>query len=135
MAPPIQEITFRDFLDSAGDNVIQAWLDSFDKTTRDKVRAKLTTYLGNLKDPLAWSRHQIKKLSGTNGIWEIRFEIMNVQYRPLLFKANGGFAILVAGAIEKSGRFVPADSISTAQTRRSNAEQDFWGRTVNHDFK
>jgi hypothetical protein len=132
---PIEEVRFRDYLDESGDNQIQAALDALDPATRIKVRAKLTTRLQYLADPMAWSPPQAKKLEGGGvEIWEIRFEVLGVQYRPLVWRGPGRVATLLMMANEKNDRFVPPGAIETAKARRKLVESETIKRTDEHDY-
>ena len=130
MAQPTQPVRFRDYVGETGRNEVRRWI----WTLPEKAKIRLTTRLQYLQDPLSWSPPQAKSLKGPGmGLWEIRFEVEGVQYRPLVWRGPGRSATILLGAIEKNGR-LPRGALSAAQKRKLRAKDDPIRRTTEHDY-
>ena len=128
--------TFLDFVGPDGSNYIKAWIEGLPASVRVKVKAKFTTRLQNLAGiSLLGSTPYVTPLTGEcSGLVEIKFEVMNVQYRPLAFygPAREEITILI-GAEERGGKLVPSTACEIAIERRGQVLAD---RTCvcPHDF-
>lgn len=67
-----------------------------------------------------WHEGYFKKLSGPcEGLWEIRFEVDNVQQRPLGFHVTETEFLILFWAREKGGKFVPNKACEIALKRKA----------------
>lgn len=126
----MQHWTFRDFIDSRGNNVIHIWLGGQPVRARAKINARLLLLAGArfLREPYA------KKLSGEcEGLIELRIEFRMVQYRPLAcYEPRDGDITLLLGAFERNNRLDPPSACATARARmRLIHDKD---RTCEHKF-
>lgn len=112
---------FFDFVDGDGRNVIHEWLDGLAPSARKKVRQKLTARLDYLQATPVFALPYTRMLVGDcAGIFEIRFEVNNVQYRPLAcYGPSGREVTILTGAIEVNDRFEPLSVPSTALERKA----------------
>jgi hypothetical protein len=92
----------------------------------DAVQASFEVRLKFLmsQPPEAWQRPYVAKLRGEcKGLYEIRFEVGNVQHRPIgYFSAESEFTIL-AFATERGSKFNPHNVCQTANNRKRLIEQ------------
>jgi hypothetical protein len=92
------------------------------KKGQKKVREKLRSMLIGMENlnqaqwPPAWTT----KLTGHEKIFELRFEVWNVQYRPLFFFGAGQQIIFAFFALEIGDHFVPADAPNRAESSRQD---------------
>lgn len=114
---------FRHYVGTSGISDVRATYDRGSK----KLQAKFLSRLRILYQlPQSdWHQGIYKALSGPGrGVAEIRFEVGNVQQRPLGFhSADHEFTILL-WAIEKGGKFVPPSACETALKRKAEVERD-----------
>lgn len=119
--------TCLEFVKEDGERVMQAWLEEMKLDTRERVRAAIDNrliYLQATKDP---GRPLVAPLTGGDcqGLFEMRFRIQRVQYRPIFFYGPGpGELTLLAGAIEKGGDLRPRSVCLIAQRRKALAMED-----------
>ena len=126
--------TFKDFVDANGENVIRSEFNSLPPGIRKKYKAKLEWKLAHLQVVRQLEMPHVRQLTGPcSGIFEIRFEIGNVQYRPLCCygPSDGDVTILVL-AKEVGSQFVPASACATALARKALLSQR--GQSVDHDL-
>src|SRR5438132_13951361 len=101
--------TFKCFLSEGGRDLIDDWYAELPP----KAKAKFDNLLEHFRDNPhhKWGNNYLKALVGYDGIFEIRFQIQNVLYRPLGYfgPQRGNFAFLI-GALEQGDRFVPPDA-------------------------
>lgn len=122
---------FRCYVSSAGTNEIRAWFNNQSKAVQGKFISRLRT-LRQLEEnlwkpkPFRWLRHEC------SGLGEIRFEVGNVQQRPLGFRTDMAFTIVFC-AIEKSDKFVPPNACEIGLTRKSEIQANAQ-RSCVHDF-
>lgn len=86
-----------------------------------KAQAKFDNLLEHFRDNPhhKWGSNYFKSLVGFDGIFEIRFQIMNVLYRPLgCFGPRREDFTFLMGAREQGDRFVPADAPARAVERQ-----------------
>ena len=106
--------TFYDFVDERGRNVIAAWLGPLPKTVAMALNARLDLLAG--LPPGEWKRPYVDAIG--DGIHELRFLSNRVQYRPLwCFGPKRLEATLLAGAVERGGRFAPMNAPDVARER------------------
>ena len=119
--------TFLDLVDEHGVNVIRDWLaNEVAQAHQAKVGARLEARIDHLsKVPIQdWKRPQVARLAGPewDEIWEIRFKVRDVQYRPLLFFGPEEREVtLLMGAIERGGRILPREAPTTTRDRKALA--------------
>jgi len=123
--------TIKDYVSASGENEVLAWLNDLPKQAKAKINAMIRRLevLEDLKMP------QVKPLHGPcSGLIELRIKgADNIQYRPLCCHGPGDKEVtILAGAIEKGGKFVPRSACSTAQVRMAEIVRG--GRTCDHDF-
>jgi len=129
--------TFRDYKDQSGNNVIADWVGSIEPPKkRNKVIARwdaILEQLQNLEQPV-WPRDWFTQLAGFPGIFEMKFTVQNIQWRPLGFfgPRRYEFTFLI-GAIERNDRFHPRDAPSLALKRKGDVEADY-NRAEEHNL-
>jgi hypothetical protein len=122
---------YRCYVDHSGVNVIRAWFDKQPKKVQGAFISRLTT-LRQLEPglwmpkPFRWLRHEC------SGLGEIRFEVGNVQQRPLGFRTDLTFTMVIC-AIEKENKFIPASACKIGLTRKSEIQANAQ-RSCPHDF-
>ena len=112
---------FLDYINGDGKNVIRDWIDGLPMHGK-RVKVKLDRRLEYLSavDLSKWNLPQARALHGEcEGLYEIRFEIGGIQYRPLCFVGpREGETTLLMGAIERGDRFEPHTACGQALDRR-----------------
>jgi hypothetical protein len=115
--------TFKCFLSEQRRDLIDEWYQELPPA----AQAKFDTLLEHLRDtPHAqWNSDIVCRLTDSDGIYEIRFKIRNVLYRPLgFFGPNRHEFTLLVPAREQGNRFVPRNAISLAEDRKRIVLQD-----------
>lgn len=122
--------TFKDYVTPDGDNVVQSWLNG----TPKRVKVKINALLRRLEVMERLEMPEVRMLHGEcDGLMELRRESENVQYRPICCYGPGRREItILAGAIERGGKFVPPSVCETA--RRRMAQLTEGSRVCDHDF-
>jgi hypothetical protein len=89
------------------------------------VRTRMNAIINHMEITRVWSTRYFKALKGYNGIYEIRFIVNNIQYRPLgcYGPDEKQFTILI-GATKKGNRFNPANARELAMERRRMIHED-----------
>jgi hypothetical protein len=104
--------TFLDFY-IGEENQVTSWIASLPPSETLRVRSKLNTLLLEHRRVATLPVRKFKPLE--KGIGEIRFEVGNVQYRPLYTVGpEKGQITLLYMAKEKGGKFIPRDAIERA---------------------
>ena len=83
-----------------------------------KCRARMDRWVRYLEatEPKRWTPELIKPLKWHDGIYELRIECLNVEYRPLgCFGPHEKQFTLLIGAIEKDSKFIPLQAPETAK--------------------
>ncbi len=124
----ISDVTwvFFDFVSDSGENLIHQWIEDLPASARKQVKAKLNTRITYLEAVPTFGGGYVEMLHGEcAGLFEIRLEVKNVQYRPLAcYGPSQGEVTLLFMAREIGGRFEPPSACRTAQQRRSLTMQD-----------
>lgn len=111
--------TFFDYVEKSGRNPIREWLDDLPEDDSATIDYRLTQ-MAAMRHP--WPEKWISKYKTTD-LFEFRIK-GRVQYRPLGVYWGKLRYVLLAGAIEKGGKIIPASDIETAERRLSNLNKD-----------
>ena|SRR5207253_3202500 len=98
--------------------LVSAWYEAQD----EKVQAAFETTLKFLSNqpPAVWERPRVGKLrKECKGFYEIRFEVNNVQHRPIGYYSGRLEFTIIAFAVEKGGKFDPLNICVTAKNRKA----------------
>jgi len=109
--------TFKCFLAEQRRNIMGDWYEELPIA----ARAKFDTMLEQLRDTpnSRWNPKMVCQLTDSDSIYEIRFKIRNVLYRPLgFFGPNRHEFTFLVPAHEQGDRFVPRNAISLAEQRK-----------------
>ncbi len=109
--------TFKCYISEFGVDYVGEWYENLPP----KAQAKLDTILEHFRDTphTEWSSNHFFPLTGHEGIYEIRFRISKVLYRPLgCFGPNRGEFTFLVGAREHGDDFEPRRAPETADERR-----------------
>ena len=123
---------FKGFLSESGRDIFQEWYERLPA----RAQAKFDTILEYLRDTphTHWPTTLVSALTGAEGIFEIRFKIRNVLYRPLgCFGPGRGEFTLLVPAREHGNTFEPKNAIALAEARRTLVLNDK-GRAHECDF-
>ena len=115
------EWVFFDFVER-GENCIQTWInEDLAPSESTDVRTKLNTRLDYMAATAHWDERFVEMLSGDcDGLFEIKFRIRRIQYRPLACFGPGDQEVtLLMGAKEVNDRFRPLSACETAQRRKA----------------
>ena len=95
-----------DYITPSLENPISQWRAGLPRRAQAKFDQRLER-LANLSRT-EWPPIWAKPLQGVRGVFEVRFEVGNVQYRPLFcFGPGKALLTLLAGAIEQGGKLIP----------------------------
>jgi hypothetical protein len=112
---------FHEIVLSNHSGVITEWLAELQPAKRrTKVVQKFKAMLRGMR-PLPqpqWPSGWTTKLTGSEHILELRFEVWNVQYRPLFFYGVREQIICAFAALEIGDKFVPTDAPERAEAAR-----------------
>jgi len=109
--------------DGKSKTVVTEWYKAQNVYVRETFKARLRYLRGQ---PIAnWTRPYVAPLRGgkkgdsksCNGLWEIRFEVHNVQYRPIGHISGDGEFTIVAFAKEIGGNLDPPSVCAIAKNR------------------
>jgi hypothetical protein len=110
--------TFKCFVSQSGRDLIDEWYSGLPT----KAKVKLDSLLEHFRDNPhhKWGANYFKPLTGYDGIFEIRFQILNVLYRPLgYFGPQRGDYTFLIGAWEQGDDWVPEGAPDIAVKRRA----------------
>jgi len=113
--------TIKTFVTKRDIDIIQEWIDGLPQKAQVAIDVRIRFLaLGN-----SWHRPYAHKLTGYDGIWEVRVKSERVQYRPLGCCGPGDevFSLLI-GAKEINNRFDPKDAPEIAEKRKKLIYQD-----------
>lgn len=116
--------TYRSFAVAETD-VVSDWLATYAGDSYSRLRAKLDVRMTYLRDQPIWKDPFYHPLTGQKGIGAVRFEYLNVQYRPLGFFGPGAKTFtFVYFATEKGNKYLPKNCLQEAINRMKavNAE-------------
>lgn len=109
--------TFKCYITENGRDVIAEWYEGLPI----KAQAKFDWCISSFRDlpQHLWSKEHFEPLKGFEGIFELRFTINNIVYRPLgCFAPHRHDFTLLIGAREHGDRFEPKNAPKTALERR-----------------
>ncbi|MFZ1700071.1 MAG: type II toxin-antitoxin system RelE/ParE family toxin [Pyrinomonadaceae bacterium] len=89
----------------------------FLRSLPSKLRRKVTWVLDIVEDLQIVPRQYFKKLTGTDGIWEVRVDTGSVTIRLLGFFHRGDLIVLTNGFVKKS-QLTPMSEIVVAEKRK-----------------
>lgn len=110
--------------------LVNNWLADQDKYVQTQFKVRLKFLDG--QPPQNWRRPFVSTLNGgkkdggkgCKGLVEIRFEVKNVQYRPLGYYSGKQEFTIVFFAKEVGGKFEPETACSIAKARIAEIEAD-----------
>ena len=109
---------FKGYLNDRGENVIDAW---YEHDLPIKAKARFDKILEHFRDSprTAWGGTYFFPLTGYDGIFEVKFTVQNIQYRPLgcFGPGKAEFTFLI-GAREIGNAFDPKNAPGIAAKRR-----------------
>ena len=118
------------YVENDGQSVVRQWCNSVDDIVWLAFETDLDYLCGQLPDK--WKRPWVGTLSGGKrqrkagcaGLYELRFEVGNVQHRPLFYYSDEMEITILFFAEERGGDFVPRNACEIAKTRRRLIESD-----------
>lgn len=121
---PVQSsLRLRDIIGTSGKGVIGSWI-----AAHPGARARLRIRVQHLRriPRTEWTKKQFRPLG--DGLFEIKWEWNNVQFRIAGFDHNG-FFVMVVGYTHKQKVYDPRNWLETAKRRKGEVKYDKW-RTV-----
>jgi len=122
---------WKNYITSQGNGIVKEWYESIDKFVWLEFRAMLEHLDG--QPPVNWVRPYVGTLKKEcSGLFEIRFDVGNVQYRPIGYYSGEMEFTILFFAIEKDSKFVPLAACKIAQKRKKDIENgkekanEFW---------
>ena len=115
--------TFKCFLSEQGKDVIDEWYAELPPA----AQGKFDIILEHLRDTpnTQWNPNLVKPLTNSDGIFEIRFKVRNVLYRPLGFFGPDRYEFtLLMPAREQGNAFVPRHAQDRAEERKNAVLRD-----------
>ena len=107
----------------AGSDVVSDWFTTYAADRYASLRAKFDVRMNYLRQQPAWKDPHYHQLRGQDGVGAVRFEVRNVQYRPLGFFGPGARTFtFVFFATEKNGKYLPKAGIEDAKRRMRQIE-------------
>lgn len=109
----------------ANSDVVSDWLGIYGSDDFSRLRAKFDLRMQYLRDQPMWKDPYFHPLTNQQGIGAIRFEYLNVQYRPLGFFGVGARTFtFVYFATEKGGKYLPRACLDEAIKRMKEVKVD-----------
>ena len=102
---------------TAGKSPVEEFLDSLTV----KHRQKIAWVFELIRELPFVSRQYLKKLQGTDDIWEVRIDSGNDTFRLLGFYDHGNLVVLTNGFVKKTDR-TPRKEIDLAESRKKDYE-------------
>lgn len=121
--------TFKCFLSQSGEDLFDAWYQA----QSDAAQAKLDVIVAHFRDKphTKWGGNYFYPLTGYSGIFEIKFRVANVVYRPLgCFGPDRMDFTFLIGAREQGDEFLPQNAPDIAVKRMAIIQAD---RTRAHE--
>jgi hypothetical protein len=103
--------------------IVVTWYVEQDGAVQAAFEARLKFL--RAQPPIVWQRPHVGTLRGEcKGLFEIRFEVGNVQHRPIGFYSGEMEFTILAFATERDNQFDPLAVCSTAKRRKALIEKD-----------
>jgi hypothetical protein len=122
---------WKSYVTPRGETLVKEWHGEVDSFVWLEFRTTLE-YLDG-QPPSNWVRPYVGTLKkDCSGLFEIRLEVKNVQYRPIGYYSGEMEFTILFFAIEKGSKFVPLAACEIAQRRRKDIEEgkekanEFW---------
>jgi len=115
--------TFKCFLSQANQDLFDLWYGA----QSDAAKAKLDVIVEHFRDKphTKWGGNYFFPLTGYSGIFEIKFRVANVLYRPLgCFGPDRMDFTFLIGANEQGDEFVPLNAPEIATQRMAVIKAD-----------
>lgn len=105
------------------ETVVLSWYHQQPIAVQDEFEARLNFLASS---PIEyWSRPYAAKLRGKcKGLMEIRFDVNNVEHRPIGYISGDREFTLLAFATERDGKFDPKEVCDTAKKRKKLIEKE-----------
>lgn len=99
--------------------VLKLWIDSLPPNVRDDVRSKLNTMLLGLRQmpPGKWPEQWISAYTGRDDIYELKFRLKKIQFRPFGCYGPGRFGFTFLGGAIEQGDSIPSGVLTTLEGR------------------
>jgi len=118
------------FVENDGQSTVKRWCDTSDDIVWLAFETHLDYLCGQLPDK--WKRPWVGTLSGGKrkrktgcaGLFELIFEVNNVQYRPLGYYSGKMEFTILFFAEERGGDFDPPNACEIAKNRRALIESN-----------
>jgi len=111
---------FMDYCSAAGNNLIEEWCQDLP----EEAQADFDVVLKALSIAEDWRGMAEFKSLGRDGLCEIRFKSLNVQYRPLgYFGPSARCFSIYVGCKKKGTVYTPPDAFDLAKKRRSKVQR------------
>jgi len=111
--PEPPEPRLREAIRSSGLGVITTWLEKH-RGARAKMRIRVQNMRKILR--IEWSENYFKAIRNGDGLYEVRWQFQNKQFRAGGFD-SGGYFILVVGFTHKDHVYDPPDWLETGKRR------------------
>lgn len=105
--------TICDYIEPGGHNPVAKWIEGIPPSAQAALTDRLLA-MESLKD---WQPKWSTKLTGWDGLVELRIPHKKVQYRPIGMYLPNKIFVILCGAIEK-GDELPRRHLETADRRR-----------------
>lgn len=113
------------FVNERGVNIVKEWCDAQSSDVWAAFVAHLSYLSGQM--PNKWVRHWVGTLSGGKksrktgcaGLIELRFDVGNVEYRPIGYYSGKMEFTILFFATERDGDFDPRNACETAKERKA----------------
>ena len=128
----MNEWAWMDYLDERGGNPIAAWFRSIGHGAATKIETRMIMMRNLPKEQ--WGANWVEKLTSVEGVFEIKTEYMNTQYRPLCcYGPERGQITILVGACEVGGKFAPKSAPKDAEKRRKDIRSNS-RRVIRHEL-
>ena len=127
------EVTFYDYVDASGSNIIHEWLD----TLPVQVKVKLNNILVHLEATKVsnWTRPFVDTLTDEcQGLFELRAKRGRIQYRILGAHGPGRNMPTLLHGIIKGGDAVPPAECDETFSRKDLVNRSPFQRRVEHNY-
>jgi hypothetical protein len=119
----LQMWTLKAFTADYRTTVVAEWYAGQDELVQAAFETRLKFLLA--QPPLIWQRPYVGTLrKECKGLFEIRFEVKNVQHRPIGYYSGELEFTILAFATERGGNFDPFHVCRTAKSRKALIDRD-----------